>query len=74
VITTLYYHLSLKLGIVTRNGMPALVLTDERVMEYEDFITTAQKIARQAGKTDILRAQLDIIMRYPDKKVGWQRL
>lgn len=74
MITTLYYHQGLKMGIVTRDGMPAVVLTDERVFEYEDFIASAQKIARQAGKTDILRAQLDIILRYPDEKVGWQRL
>lgn len=74
LITTLYYHKGLKMGIVTRDGMPALVLTDDRVQEYESFINAAQKVARQVGKTDILRAQLDIILRYPDEKVGWQKL
>lgn len=74
MITTLYYHKGLKMGIVTRDGMPALVLTDERVMEYEEFITIAQKIVRQVGKTDIVRAQLEIILRYPDENVGWQRV
>ncbi len=74
MITTLYYHQELKLGIVTQDGMPVLVLTDERVLEYHEFITTAQRVARQVGKSDIIRAQLDIILRYPDEKVGWQRV
>lgn len=72
--TSLYYHKGLKIGIVCQNGMPTLVLTDEMVLEYEDFISSAQMIARQVGKTDIRRAQLDIILRYPDENLGWQRL
>jgi hypothetical protein len=73
-VITLYYHQGLKLGIITNNGMPTLVLTDERIMEFEQFIRSAQTVARQAGKSDSLRIQLEVIMRYPDETVGWQRL
>lgn len=71
---TLYYHQILKLGIITNNGMPTLVLTDDKIMEFEQFIRNATTVARQAGKSDTLRAQLEVIMRYPDETVGWQRL
>lgn len=71
---TLYYHQGLKLGIVTTNGMPTLVLTDDKIVEFEHFICDAQLIARQAGKSDALRSKLEVIMRYPDETVGWQRL
>ena len=74
MITALYYHKGLRLGIVTRDGMPTLVLTDEMVLDYEDFISSAQTKARQTGKADALRSQLDIILRYHDAQVGWQRL
>lgn len=71
---TLYYHQGLKLGIITSDGMPSMVLTDDKVLEFEYFIKTAQTIARQAGKSDTLRTQLEVILRYPDASVGWQRL
>lgn len=70
----LYYHESLKIGIVTQSGMPSVVLTDERVMEYEHFIETAHKVARQTGKSDLARTQLEIVLRCPDERVGWRRL
>lgn len=70
----LYYHQGLKLGIITDDGMPSVVITDERVMEFEQFIETAQKVARQTGKSDSVRTQLDVILRFPDKSVGWQKL
>lgn len=71
---TLYYHKNLKLGIVTENGMPTLVLSDDRVLEFEYFITTAQKLAHQTGKSDSTRTQFELILRYTDETVGWERL
>lgn len=71
---TLYYHKSLKLGIVTRDGMPAIVITDELVMEYENFMNIAKLKARQAGKQEAIAAQYEIILRCPDESVGWERL
>ncbi len=71
---TLYYHQGLKLGIVTDDGMPSLVITDERVMEFEQYIETAQQGVRQLGKSDSRRAQLEVILRFPDKSVGWAKL
>lgn len=71
---TLYYHEGLKLGIITSDGMPKLVLTDKCVVEYEAFIQDALLVARQVGKSGTQRNQLEVILRYPDEKVGWQRL
>ncbi len=71
---TVYYHKGLKLGIITNDGMPALVLTDECVLEYEHFITRAQKLTRQTGKSDSIRTQFELILRYTDESVGWERL
>jgi hypothetical protein len=70
----LYYHQELKLGIITDGGMPAVVITDEKVMEFEQFIETAKKVVRQTGKSDGVCTQLDMILRFPDKSIGWQEL
>ncbi len=71
---SLYYNEGLRVGVVMRDGMPAVVITDDFVGDHETFVSDATSLAQLRGKMSFQRTFLEVFLRCPDDQLGWRRL
>lgn len=66
----MYHNTLYNVSVVMRDGMPSLLMTDERIVDFETFANGAAFVPTRDPKREVI----DVVLRCPDPDLGWERL